>query len=453
MIAYFVILYAIFSIALLLAYQRTRLFPLYILKCLWTGFTILAFLWVLAMSFGQNKEYIQHPAGPFAILVGDATPDSRGHIVAGYPGQLHAWTGTHPQWVVAVLFCALLTWGLLRRGSGARTVEKNAYPRKRKDDLRLSSFIFPVLWALTMALLLAFGCGHREAIAFAIFFLPFLGVAMFFPNWFTHHGHWLLLAILAQLALPIVPSLGHFEWSRFRFGRENYSYAWTQGHIGQYFMNSLMVAITMVSITTLLGAMAAYVLARRRLAGRGLVHGLIIASISIPGLLIQVPLFLLIKDWGFLVHLTYRYSFMDSRLGLAVIYTAISLPFTIFVLTGFFRTLPATLGEAAVIDGCGQWRTFTDIYLPLALPGIATTGIFNFLGAWNEFNLGMIFMSNPNFKTLPIGLYELQAATQYSSAWAPMFAGVVLLCLPTFFIFVFLQQRIVAGLTAGGLKG
>jgi ABC-type glycerol-3-phosphate transport system permease component len=433
---YFVLIYAIISVGILLAYQKTRLFPLYALKVTWTGFTILAFSWVLLMSGGDSKEYIQRPSGPLAIFIGEM---NNGVLTGGYPDALKDLTGTTPFWVVALLFVTWASWGLLG-------------DVRERESRQIAAWLLVVIGSFLLCVTLLLASGRRDAIAFFLGASGWLAVATFGPRFFSRYGQWLLVCLLLTLALPILRPLSQFDWGRYGHFAENYRYAWNEGHVGEYFVNSLMVTVTTVALTTFFGATAAYVLARRELAGQSLVLGTIIGSIAIPGILIQVPLFLLIKDWGFSVG-TYQYSFMDSRLGLAIIYTAISLPFTIYVMTGFFKTLPGTLGEAAVIDGCGPWRTFSEIYLPLAMPGVATTGIFNFLGAWNEFNLGLIFMSNPNFKTLPIGLYELQAATQYSSAWAPMFAGIVLLCLPTFLIFIFLQERIVEGLMSGGVKG
>ena len=143
---------------------------------------------------------------------------------------------------------------------------------------------------------------------------------------------------------------------------------------------------------------------------------------------------------------------MDSRLGLSIIYAATGLPFTIFLLAGFYRTLPGSLREAAAIDGCGEWRLFKDVYFPLAAPGMATAAIFQFLGVWNEYQLALIFLTNDKLMTLPIGLYNLSVSQQYAAHWSALFAGVTILCLPTFVIFVLLQERIVAGLTVGAVR-
>jgi ABC-type glycerol-3-phosphate transport system permease component len=143
---------------------------------------------------------------------------------------------------------------------------------------------------------------------------------------------------------------------------------------------------------------------------------------------------------------------MDSRLGLGLIYAAAGLPFAVFLLTGFYRTLPAALREAAAIDGCGEWRMFTDVFFPLAVPGLATAAIFQFLAVWNEYQFALVFLTNDKLKTLPVGLYNLSVSQQYAANWSALFAGVTLLCVPTFLIFVILQERIVAGLTVGGVK-
>lgn len=491
-VPYLILLYAVVSVVILWAHQKTRLYPLYLLKTLWVGFSLLAFAWVVAMSFGESKEYIQNPAGPMEILVGNVVEitDEAGvkkkRLEGGYVGALHEYLGMGPYWMVAFLLMAWFTWGLSRNTNKPKMLTGEApaesleqvpaedldRPARRNRGFSRTAWLRGLAGTVILAEILLFFDGSttafqlaaaegsarmyfngwRESASLIFAMAVFASLAEVAPRTYFRHGGRCLFLMLLLALTPMTKPLVTFHWSRYKFFADNYAYAWNEGHIGEYFINSLIVTITTVAMTTLFGAMAAYVIARRDFRGRNLLYGAIIGSIAIPGILIQVPLFLLIKDWGFDIA-GYHYSFMDSRLGLAIIYSALSLPFTIFVLAGFFRTLPGSLGEAACIDGCGRWRTFTQVYLPLAMPGIATTGIFNFLGAWNEFNLGMIFMSNPNFKTLPIGLYELQAATQYSAAWAPMFAGIVLLCLPTFVIFLVLQERIVAGLTAGGVKG
>ena len=155
--------------------------------------------------------------------------------------------------------------------------------------------------------------------------------------------------------------------------------------------------------------------------------------------LILVPLFLMLRNWRIDA---LEFSFMDSRFGLILIYTALSLPFTIFLLTGFFRSLPTELAEAAAIDGCGELATFSRVYFPLAAPGLTTAAIFNFIGIWNEYNFALVFITNPDLKTLPVGLYYLVVTQQYAAEWPALFAGIVILFVPTFLIFLLLKETV-----------
>jgi ABC-type glycerol-3-phosphate transport system permease component len=257
-----------------------------------------------------------------------------------------------------------------------------------------------------------------------------------------------LYVISAILLLPFGKLAWSYDWSPYTHFMENYAHAWRVARMGDYFLNSVLVSLCTVSLVMLLASMAAYAFARLQFRGRQTLMTLFVASMAIPGFLLVVPLFVMMKDWTI-----GNYSFMDSRAGLAVLYAATSLPFTIFVLTAFYRTLPAELAESAAIDGASPWQIFAEVYFPLAGPGLATAAIFNFLGVWNEYNFALIFLTNPDFKTLPVGLYNLQVSQQYAVNWPAMFAGIVILCAPTFLIFVILQERIVAGITAGAVKG
>lgn len=231
---------------------------------------------------------------------------------------------------------------------------------------------------------------------------------------------------------------------------ENYVRAWTIARMGEYMVNSVLISIGSVGLIVLLSAMATYALTRLEFPGRDGLLYLFVAALAIPGQLILVPLFLMMRNW----HIqSLQFSFMDSRFGLIIIYTALSLPFTIFLLTGFFRSLPGELAEAAAIDGCSEFTTFSRIYFPLAAPGLTTAAIFNFIGIWNEYNFALVFITNPDLKTLPVGLYYLVVTQQYAAEWPALFAGIVILFVPTFLIFLVLQKQIIAGLTLGSVKG
>ncbi len=250
------------------------------------------------------------------------------------------------------------------------------------------------------------------------------------------------------LGVPLLWLIHAFDWSAYGHFFDNYTQAWTVARMGDYFFNSILVSVCAVGLVAVLGSLAAYSLTRLRFFGRKSIMSMLIASMAMPGFLLVVPLFVMMKDWSI-----GNFSFMDSRTGLAVLYAAMSLPFTIFLLSAFYQSLPTELAESAALDGAEPWRIFAEIYFPLSMPGLATASIFNFLGVWNEYNFALIFVTNPELKTLPVGLYNLQVSQQYAVNWPALFAGVVILCVPTFLIFVILQERIVAGLTVGAVKG
>lgn len=289
--------------------------------------------------------------------------------------------------------------------------------------------------------------------------LWWLALALWLPTWVIGGAlepgsgmrrlfRWVMLALTLLLAVPALRVALAYDWSPYTHFAENYVHAWRVSRMGDYVINSVLISICTVSLVALVASMAAYALTRLIFPGRGTVMTGIIACMAIPGFVLVVPLFIMMKGWSI-----GNFSFMDSRVGLAVLYAAVSLPFTIFVLSGFYRTLPSELAESAALDGASPWAIFAKIYFPLASPGLATAAIFNFLAVWNEYNFALIFLTNPQFKTLPVGLYNLQAAQQYEVNWPPLFAGIVILCLPTFLIFVVLQERIIAGITVGAVKG
>lgn len=245
----------------------------------------------------------------------------------------------------------------------------------------------------------------------------------------------------------------------------NYSKAWIGSHFSSYFVNSLKVVAISLFFILLLGSMAAYVLARFEFRGRNLIYVLFLSGLLIPMQLILIPLFFQFSDMGEgltrllappvkalgLGHLTI--SLHDSHAGLILIYIAASLPFTVFVLTAFFRTLPGELREAAMIDGANEYRIFFRVMMPLARPGLVTVAIFNFLGLWNEYLFGLVFLNSDSLKTLPLGLASISMQAQYKSDYGLMFAGLVIAMLPTLAVYIFLQEKLTKGITLGALKG
>ena len=165
-------------------------------------------------------------------------------------------------------------------------------------------------------------------------------------------------------------------------------------HIGQYFLNSMKVVIPSLILTLALSSMTSYVLARFQFVGNRALFYLFMAGMLFPIFLALVPLFFLAKDLRLL----------NTFTGLTLVYTAYSLPFTIFFLTGFFKTLPSELHEAALIDGANEYQVFFRVMLPLAQPGLVTMGIFNFLGMWNQFILPLVLMTERDNYVLATGL-------------------------------------------------
>ncbi|MFJ8859322.1 carbohydrate ABC transporter permease [Streptomyces sp. NPDC102451] len=223
---------------------------------------------------------------------------------------------------------------------------------------------------------------------------------------------------------------------------ENWSRAWTQAHMSDYFLNTILVVGGSLIGTLLLGSMAAYVLARFDFPGNRFIYFLFIGGMSFPIILALVPLFFVMNNMGLL----------NSVHGLILVYIAYSLPFTVFFLTSFFRTLPTSIAEAAMLDGASHTRTFFQVMLPMAKPGLISVGIFNFLGQWNQYMLPTVLNTDPDGKVLSQGLVELATSQGYKGDWSGLFAGLVMAMLPVLAAYIVFQRQVVAGLTAGALK-
>lgn len=231
----------------------------------------------------------------------------------------------------------------------------------------------------------------------------------------------------------------------------NYRNAMVKGELWQKIWNSVLVDGTALVLILLFSAMAAYVLGRFRFRGNRALFYLFLSGMTVPVFLAVVPLFIMMNQIG-IPGTDIR--MLNTRTGLMIIYVAYSLSFTIFVLTGFFRSLPWELAEAAVIDGCKPSQVFWKIMLPLAKPGLATAGIFVFIGLWNEYPLALVLMSqNENVQTLPLGIANLTMTQKYQSDWGALFAGLTIGILPTLILYMFFQRQIQEGLTAGAVKG
>lgn len=226
---------------------------------------------------------------------------------------------------------------------------------------------------------------------------------------------------------------------------ENYAKAWRVAHFGDYFANSLSITVGVVAATLLLASMTAYAIARFGFPAAKAVHFTFLAGMMIPIQLAVVPLFFEMKAFGLL----------GTRLGLALVYLATSLPFAVFLLVGFFKELPSSLREAALLDGASEWTVFWRVMLPLARPGLATVAIMTFLGVWNEYLVAFVLLSGEGaeaLKTLPLGLANLTLVGQFRTDFGMVFAGIVMVMLPTLIVYVTLERHLTHGLTAGANK-
>jgi N-acetylglucosamine transport system permease protein len=225
----------------------------------------------------------------------------------------------------------------------------------------------------------------------------------------------------------------------------NWARAWNEAHIGRYFLNSVIVVAGALLLTMLLGAMAAYVLARYDLRGLRIVYFAFAGGMVFPVFLALVPLFFVVKNLGLLGTLP----------GLILVYTAYSLPFTVFFLTAFFRTLPTAVAEAAMVDGCTHWSLFFRIMLPMARPGLISVGIFNFLMQWNQYIFPILLMQGQGSEkrwVLAQGLTALSVNQGYAGDFGGLFAGMTIAMLPVLLLYIVFQRQVQSGLTAGQLK-
>lgn len=227
------------------------------------------------------------------------------------------------------------------------------------------------------------------------------------------------------------------------FHFENYVNAWQTQNVSLFFMNSLIYAVTALVGIQLISCPAAYVLSRFKFFGNRVIKSSFIVGMSIPNIMIILPLFSLAS----------QNQWTGSRLTLIILYICLNVPYTTTFLLNFFGTLPRTFEEAAAIDGCGPMKTFWVIMLPLVQPGIITVSIFNFLAVWNEYFMALIFAGSDQLKNVGIGLFNMVSAMKSVGDLGGLFAAVIIVFMPTFLLYIFLSEKIIAGVTAGGVKG
>jgi len=222
---------------------------------------------------------------------------------------------------------------------------------------------------------------------------------------------------------------------------ENYSFAWTAGNLGGATINSAIVCFTTLILCLVIGSMAAFAIARMRWKLAGTMMTYFLTGMMIPVHCILIPLFTRFSK----IHLT------NSLIGLVLPYLTLSLPLTIFIMVGFFKSLPNELLEAACIDGCSIYKIFATIAFPLSKTGLFVTGLMSFVANWNELLLAMVFISDDAKKTLPVSLSKFVGP--YNTNYSQMFAAIVIAIIPTIVVYCCFSNQIVDGLTTGAVKG
>jgi N-acetylglucosamine transport system permease protein len=229
------------------------------------------------------------------------------------------------------------------------------------------------------------------------------------------------------------------------FSFESYVNAWNTAHVGQYFVNSVFVVAVSTAGTMLFGAMAAYVLARFKFFGNRFIYYLFVSGLAFPTFMALVPLFFILKSFGLL----------NTFTGLILVYISYSLPFTVFFLAAFFKTLPMEIEEAATVDGASYTRTFFQIMVPMARSGLISITIFNIVGQWNQYLLPVAIMQGAGADSkwvLTQGIANISTSAGYQAQWATLFAALTLSIRPMIVVYAIFQRQIQAGLTAGAVK-
>ena len=209
----------------------------------------------------------------------------------------------------------------------------------------------------------------------------------------------------------------------------------------QYFTNSLIISVTSTVIAILIGMAGGYAFARYRFRCKSAIFIGLLLTRAVPGVALSLPLFIVMAKTGLI----------DTHVGLIMVYVAMNVPFTIWLIDGFFRQVPPDLAEAAEIDGCTRWQAFWKVEFPVAKSGVASAGIFAFLTSWNEYALASQLTRSTFSKTMPVGLRDF--TSEFTINWGGMCALAVLMIIPALILTFLVQKHLIAGLTFGGVKG
>jgi N-acetylglucosamine transport system permease protein len=234
---------------------------------------------------------------------------------------------------------------------------------------------------------------------------------------------------------------------------QNFVDAFVTAQMGQYFLTSVFVTALALVFVLVVAVPAAYVIARYDFRGKGIVEIVLLGGLFVNVNYIVVPIFLMLVGWDrALRDLMPGGFFIDNPVVLSLVYAATSIPFTIYLLTAYFRTIPADYEEAASLDGASRFGIMTRVMLPMARPAVTTVILFNFLAYWNDFIISLTLMPGDR-KTLQVGLLNLFTAQKAAANYGRLYAGMVIVIVPVLIVYAFIQRRLIEGMAAGGVKG
>lgn len=237
------------------------------------------------------------------------------------------------------------------------------------------------------------------------------------------------------------------------FHFQNFIEAFSKARMGDYFLNSIIVTAVALALLLIVALPSAYVLARYKFRGSKLLNIMFMGGLFINVNYIVVPIFLMLVDGDKLLRQWFGSAFLlNNRLVVALVYAATALPFTIYLLSGFFVSIPKDYEEAAFVDGSGYFHTMVKIMMPMARPSIITVILFNFLSFWNEYIISMTLLTQKE-KTLPVGLMQLMQAQKSAANYGRLYAGLIIVMLPTLILYILVQKKLTQGMSLGGLKG
>ncbi|MFQ9977593.1 carbohydrate ABC transporter permease [Clostridium cadaveris] len=271
------------------------------------------------------------------------------------------------------------------------------------------------------------------------------------------------LSIIVPLGWSILASFKHKSefygnpWALPEgFYFENFKKAFVEAHMGEYFLNSIIITGLALAILLVVSIPAAYTLSRFEFKSKKVINTLFTAGLFINVNYIVVPIFLLVVGGEKIVRQIFSLPasmtlFLDSRIVIAIIYAATALPFTIYLLSSYLKSIPKAYEEAAYMDGCGYFKTLIKIIIPMAKPSIITVILFNFLAFWNEYIIALTLLPNGS-KTLPLGLINLMQVQKTATDYGAMYAGLVIVMIPTIILYILVQKKLTEGMTIGGIK-